>query len=102
MISKYLAEEFGFENLGLLKQKGTYPYEYMKNSKRFSEEKFPDRKCFYRSTDDGTTGDNGEKLDSHVSYEDYLTCEKSWDVFGTNYMGDYYNHPYEKRCSVIS
>ena len=27
---KYLVEEFGFENLELLKQKGVYPYEYMK------------------------------------------------------------------------
>ena len=27
---KYLVEEFGFENLELLKQKGAYPYEYMK------------------------------------------------------------------------
>ena len=26
---KYLIQEFGFENLKLLKQKGTYPYEYM-------------------------------------------------------------------------
>ena len=26
---KYLIEEFGSENLELLKQKGTYPYEYM-------------------------------------------------------------------------
>ena len=27
---KYLVEEFGSENLELLKQKGDYPYEYMK------------------------------------------------------------------------
>ena len=27
---KYLVEEFGTENLELLKQKGPYPYEYMK------------------------------------------------------------------------
>ena len=26
---KYIIEEFGFENLELLKQKGAYPYEYM-------------------------------------------------------------------------
>ena len=28
---KHLIEEFGSENLELLKQKGTYPYEYKKN-----------------------------------------------------------------------
>ena len=40
----------------------------MNNSKGISEEKFPDRKCFYRSTKDKTTGDNGEKLDSHITH----------------------------------
>ena len=42
----YLVEEFGSENLGLLKQKGAYPYEYMNSFKRFNEEKVLDRKCF--------------------------------------------------------
>ena len=30
---KYLVQEFGAENLKLLKQKGAYPYEYMNNFK---------------------------------------------------------------------
>ena len=46
----------------LLKQKGSYPHEYMDSFKRFREEKLPDKKCFYSSVKDGTTGDNGEKL----------------------------------------
>ena len=36
---KYLIEEFGLKNLELLKQKGTYPYEYMDSFKKFNEEK---------------------------------------------------------------
>ena len=48
-----------------LKQKDAYPYEYMDSFKRFSEGKLPDKKFFYSSIKDGTTGDNGEKLDSH-------------------------------------
>ena len=32
---KYLTEEFGSKNLGLLKQKGAYPYEYMNSFERF-------------------------------------------------------------------
>ena len=28
------------------------------------------KKCFYSSVKDGTTGDNGEKLDGHISDED--------------------------------
>ena len=33
---KYLAKEFGSENLELFKQKGAYPYEYMNSFKRFN------------------------------------------------------------------
>ena len=44
---KYLVEEFGSENLELLKQKGGYPYEYMNSFERFNEEKLPARKYFY-------------------------------------------------------
>ena len=43
---KYLTEEFGSENLEHLKQKGTYPYEYMDSFKRFNEEKLPEKECF--------------------------------------------------------
>ena len=43
---KYLTEEFGSKNLKLLKQKGSYPYEYMDNFKTFGEEKLPDREYF--------------------------------------------------------
>ena len=58
--SKYLVEEFGSKNLGLLKQKDAYPYEYMDSFKRFSKERLPDKQCFYSSVNDGTTGDNGK------------------------------------------
>ena len=47
---KYLVEEFGSENLEILKQKGAYPYEYMNSFKRFNEEKLPARKYFFSST----------------------------------------------------
>ena len=57
---KYLTEEFGYKNLELLKQKDAYPLEYMDSFKRFSEEKLPDKPCFYSSVKDGTTGDNGK------------------------------------------
>ena len=46
---KYLAEEFGSENLEILKQKGAYPYEYMNSFKRFNEEKLYARKYFFSS-----------------------------------------------------
>ena len=43
---KYLVEEFGSENLELLKQKGAYSYEYMNSSERFNEEKLPTKNIF--------------------------------------------------------
>ena len=63
---KYLTQEFGFKNLKLLKQKDAYPYEYMDSFKRFNEEKLPEKKCFYSSVKDKTTGDNGKKLGGHI------------------------------------
>ena len=68
---KYLTEEFGSENLKLLKQKDIYPYEYMGHFKVFREKRRPDKKCFYSSVKDGTTKDDGEKLECHISDEDY-------------------------------
>ena len=98
---KYLTEEFGSQNLELLRQKGAYPYEYMDSFKRFSEEKLPDRKCFYRSLN-GTTGDDGKKLDGHISYEEYLTCEKIWVVLDMKNMGDYHDHYLKKDVLLLA
>ena len=68
---KYLTERFFSKNLELLKQKHAYPY--MDSFKRISEEKLPDKNCFYSSVKDGTTSDNGKKLDGHRNDKDYLT-----------------------------
>ena len=73
---KYLVEEFGSENLELLKQKDAYPYEYMNSFERFNEEKLPARKHFYSATKGGKIGDGGKISDDHISVKDYLTCEK--------------------------
>ena len=89
---KYLVEEFGSKNLGLLKQKGAYLYEYMNSFKRFNEKKVPARKCFCSSTKDGKLGDDGKISDSHISLKNYLTCEKIWDKFDIKDVGDYHDH----------
>ena len=49
--------------------------------KKFNKEKLPDKIFFCRSVKDKTTGHNGEKLDSHLSREDYLTSKKFWNKF---------------------
>ena len=93
---KYLVEEFGCENLELLRQKGAYLYEYMNSLERFKEEKLPARKYFFSSTKKGKIGSDGKKSDSRISYKDYLMCEKIWDKFDMKNMGDYHDH-YLKR-----
>ena len=57
---KCLVKEFGSENLEILKQKSTYPYEYMNSFKRFNEEKLPAKKDFYSTIKDGEIGDDGK------------------------------------------
>ena len=74
---KCLVEEFGPENLELLKQKGAYPYKYMNSFERFNDEKLPGRKYFYSSTKDGKISDDGKVSDGHISVKDYLICEKT-------------------------
>ena len=92
----YLVEEFGSENLELLKQKDAYPYEYINSFERFNEEKLPATKNFYSSTKDGKIGDGGKISDDHRSMKDYLTCEKIWDKFKLKNMGDYHDHYLKK------
>ena len=99
---KYLTEEFGSNNVNLLKQKDAYRYEYMDNFKRFNEEKYPDKRCFYSSVKDGTTNDNGEVLDGHLNDEDYLTCKKIWNEFNIKNMDDYHDHYLKKDLLLLA
>ena len=79
--SKNLVEEFGSKNLELSKQKGAYPHEYMNSLEIFEEKKLPARKYFFSSTKKRKIGNDGKKSEGHISYKDYLTCEKIWDKF---------------------
>ena len=74
---KYSTKELGSKNLEILRQKGAYPHEYMGSFKRFREEKLPDKESFYSSVKDGTTSNNGEKSDGHISNDEALMCKKN-------------------------
>ena len=93
---KYLVEEFSCENLKILKQNGAYPYEYMNSFKRFNEDKLCARKYFYSSKKDKNISEDGKISDGHLSIEDYMICEKIWDKFKVENMGDYHDHYLEK------
>ena len=73
----------------------------MDSFKMFSEEKLPYEKYFYTSVKDGTTGDNGKKLDGHISGEDFLTCQKTWSEFNMKIMDDYHDHYLKKDVLLI-
>ena len=73
-----MSEGFSGEFLKLVKQKGVYPYEYTDSSKKFSENKLPDRCKFFSSLKDVC-----------ISEKDYLKANNIWNVFKMNTMGDY-------------
>ena len=73
----------------------------MNSFERFNEEKLPARKYFFISTKKGKIVDDGKISDGHISFKDYLTCEKIWDKFKMKNMGDYYNH-YLKKDVLLS
>ena len=98
---KYFVEEFGFENLGLLKQKDAYPYEYMNSFEKLNEKKLPARKYFYSSTKDRKIGDDDKISDGHISLKDCLTCEDIWEKFDIKDMGDYHDHYLKKDVLLL-
>ena len=99
---KYLIEEFGSENVELLKQKGAYPYEYMNNFERFNEEKLPAKNFFYSSIKDRKIGDDGKISDNQIDVNDYLTFKKTWDKFTVENMGDYHDHYLKKDVLLLA
>ena len=99
---KYLVEEFGYQNLRHLKEKGAYPYEYMNSFERFNEGKLPTTKYFYSSTKARNIGMMVKKSDSHISFKDYLTCGKIWVNFDMKNMDDYHDHYFKKDVLLLA
>ena len=66
--------------MGLAKQNGVYPYEYMGIFKKFSEDKLPDRSKFFSSLKDVC-----------ISEKDYWKPGNIWNVLKINTMGDYHD-----------
>ena len=77
---KYLSEEVSGEFLGLVKQKGVYPYEHMDSFKKFCENKLPDRCKFFSSLKDAC-----------ISEKDYFKANNIWKVSKMNTLVDYHD-----------
>ena len=51
---------------------------------------------------DGTTGDIGDKLDGHISDEEYLICIKIWNKFNRKNMAYYHDHYLKKDVLLLA
>ena len=56
----------------------------------------PDKEFFYRSVKDGTTDNDGKKLDRRITDEEYLMGQKIWDTFNMKDMRHYHDHYLKK------
>ena len=82
-----MSHEFYKDKLGLVKQKGFYPYEYMTDSEKFKE-KLPSKEKFYSSFTNTKINDK--------EYEHVLNV---WNKFGMKTMKDY--HDLYLKCDVL-
>ena len=57
---------------------------------------------FYSSVKNGTTYDNDEKSEGHISDEDYLTCNKIWNEFSTKNIDDYHGNYLKKDALLLA
>ena len=76
---KYLSQEFDNQVVDLVKQKGFYPNQYMRDFEKFKK-KLTSREKFYSSL-------TGKK----VSDKEYEHVLKVWDKFKMKMMKDYHD-----------
>ena len=57
---------------------------------------------FLSSAKYGTADNNDKKLDSHISYKGYLTCNKIWNEFRLKNMSDCYDHYLKKDVLLLA
>ena len=74
----------------------------MNNFKRFNEEKLPAKKYFFSLTKKGKIDNDGKISDGHMSFKDYLVCEKIWNKFKMKNMGDYHDHYLKKDVLLLA
>ena len=74
----------------------------MNSFKKFDEDKLPTRKFFFISTKKGKIDNDGKISDGYISIEDYLMCEKIWNIFEMKSMGDYHDHYLKKDVLLLA
>ena len=73
-----LKQEFGEENYQLLTKKGIYPYDYFDNTKKYNEQKLPNKKEFFNKINN-----------KDISDKDYNHAQAVFEKFNCKNLLDY-------------
>ena len=76
----FTQQEFIGEQFNLMKQKGTYPYDYMDSFQKFNDTQLPIKKDFFSIL-----------YNQHISDEQYNHAQNVWKTFNLKTMGDYHD-----------
>ena len=78
MIELSLKREFGEENYQLLTKKGIYPYDYFDNTKKYNEQKLPNKEEFFNKINN-----------KNISDDDYTHAKNVFEKFKCKNLLDY-------------
>ena len=76
----FTQQEFTNEQFNLMKQKGTYPYDYMDSFQKFNDTHLPIKKDFFSIL-----------YNQHITHEQYDHAQTVWNTFNLKTMGDYHD-----------
>ena len=76
----FTQQEFSGEQFNLMKQKGTYPYDYMDSFQKFNDTQLPIKKDFFSIL-----------YNQHITHEQYDHAQTVWNTFNLKTMGDYHD-----------
>ena len=76
----FTQQEFINEQFNLMKQKGTYPYDYMDSFQKFNDTHLPIKKDFFSIL-----------YNQHITHEQYDHAQTVWNTFNLKTMGDYHD-----------
>ena len=95
---KHLMSELQSDKLKLLRNKNSFPYEWVDSYEKFNYHELPPKEVFYSSIDDGKRGkDNG-----HVSDEQYSYIKNVWNTFNFRTFRDFHNHYLKKDVFLLA
>lgn len=64
----------------LMKRKGVYPYNYVKNFSKFEEKKLPPKIAFYNTL-----------TKTHITNDEYMHAQQVWSTFKLKNLGEYHD-----------